>query len=113
MDDFDFDEEENGSSSIKLDIDVLVRLIGQDEPMVCRTTISLPLALIENEDDVDVLELYMTQAEMFILEVLDTVSEHRFLFRDSRENVHIAVRDQVQCISILAPDLDTIANLTD
>lgn len=93
-------------STVSIDVILSVYLKDRDDPIQTPVTYEIPKDVLKDEGDE--LSDFMQVCLQHILQTIDTVREHRLIFSDRRFNKFIFLTDEVQGISILAPDEETI-----
>jgi hypothetical protein len=98
----------NGDPKVRVNVDVLVYLKYREEPIRQLVTFELdPTHLDEDQE----LEDFMQIALRHVLATIDVVREHRLILSDERFNKGVFLTEQIQAISILAPDEETLLGL--
>lgn len=82
-----------------------VYLKGRDEPVAVNATFELRKETLEDGKE---LEGMMQIATNHLMATLDVVREHRFILSDERFNKFVFLTEEMQAVSILAPDRDTL-----
>jgi 1,2-phenylacetyl-CoA epoxidase PaaB subunit len=88
-----------------IDVAEEVYLKGREEPVRVNTTFELRKDSINRETPV---EDVMGMATSHCLATFDVRAEHRYILSDQRHNKFIFLTDEVQGVSILAPDESTV-----
>lgn len=99
------EETTDDTEHVELDLMIEFYLKGRDDPMPTFATIRFAKEKISAEKVVqDVMDFTLH----FLLSVLDTVGEHRYVVRDQRRNVAVILTSEIQAFSVLAPDEDQL-----
>ena len=93
-------------NTFTIDVEQEVYLRNRDEPVRVNTTFELLKESIDKDEPV---VSVMNFATHHLLNTIDVVKEHRYMLSDSRHNKFIFLTDQIQAVSILAPDEKTIS----
>lgn len=80
-------------------------LKGKEDPVHFAATFELRRDVLVEDAE---LESFMDIAVKHVLGTLDTVGEHRLIFSDDHFNKFVAITDQVQAVSILAPSEEAL-----
>ncbi|MDE2101185.1 MAG: hypothetical protein KGL39_28325 [Patescibacteria group bacterium] len=105
MSEFDFELDDIAKNiTVRMQLEFYLR--NRQDPLQVFSAFEVPRDALEDEEDpVDILMFYMESA---ILTVIDTRGEERMVFTDERNTKYVVMRDEIQAISALAPDLETI-----
>jgi hypothetical protein len=92
--------------TFSIDIPQEIYLRYRDEPIHINSTFELRKDSIDNPDAP--LQEVMHMATSHLLSTIDVVREHRYILSDRRHNKFILLTDELQGVSILAPDEQTV-----
>lgn len=101
-------EDATGTDMVMADITYLVYLKGRDEPVNFNATLQFSREHLHEGTE---LQNLMDLAASHVLGTIDIVREHRYILSDRRFNKGIFLTDEIQAISILAPDEDHLKNI--
>lgn len=82
-----------------------VYLKHRESPVNVNATFEIRKEVLKDGSE---LESLMQVAANHILSTIDVVAEHRLIFSDERFNKMFFMTDEIQAVSILAPDEETI-----
>ena len=102
--------ETNGpdGETAQIDVTYLVYLHGREDPVNVPATFDLRKEILNEGKE---LENFAQVAVNHILGTIDIVREHRLIFSDRLFNKFIFLTDQVQAVSVLVPDEQTLLRL--
>lgn len=94
------------SELMVIDLPFEFYLKGRDDPVVIPTSWQIRREILNDEGDelMDFMQLCL----LSMLEVIDTVGQHRIVLSDRKFNKSVILTDQVQGISLLAPEEETV-----
>lgn len=96
---------DNTEETFVIDLPQEIYLSGRDDPIRVNSTFELRKEMIDKDCPVaDVMSI----ATKHLLATIDVVSEHRYILSDSRDNKFIFMTSELQAVSILAPDEETV-----
>ena len=99
-------KQDETDETFQIDIPQEIYLRHRDEPIHINSTFVLRKDSIEQPDSP--LEEVMHMATSHLLSTIDVVREHRYILSDQRHNKFILLTDELQGVSILAPDESTV-----
>lgn len=96
------------SDTEAIDFDIMVEfyLRHRDDPLYRLMSVSVSPSAIERHGSEAVIHTIMVQATTDLLDSIDTKGQTRFVVVDAKHNHHIVMVDELQSITILAPDED-------
>ena len=89
----------------EIDIEYFIYLKQREDPINFIATFDLRKEVLREGQE---LEDMMQVAAQHILATIDVVGEHRLIFSDSKFNKFISMTEEVQGISIMAPEEETL-----
>lgn len=94
-----------GGETIQQTIQYEVYLRGREEPISLNVSFELRKELFEEGQELDNL---MQMATQHLLGTIDVVREHRWILSDEKFNKFVILADELQAVSILAPEEKTL-----
>lgn len=93
------------SETFTIDLDQLVYLRDREEPINVNTTFEIQRETMDADRP---MECLMEIATNHLLRTIDVVREHRYILSDRRHNTFVFMTDEIQSVSLLAPDESTL-----
>jgi hypothetical protein len=93
------------AETFTIDLAQEIYLRGREEPMRINSTFEIRKETLTEGHEIEDL---MSIATTHLLATIDVVREHRYILSDRRFNKFISLTDEIQAVSILAPDEDTL-----
>lgn len=93
-----------GTDKVTLDVHYEVYLRYRDDPILVLATFELDRSIFTSADEP--FDVFIRMAQGHVLGNIDT-HEHRLVFEDGKSNTGIGLTDEIQWISILAPEKET------
>lgn len=99
------DTDGGSSDLLKHTVTYEIYLKGREDPVRTNATFEFKKEMLTEGQE---LEDFMQVAVNHLLTTIDIVREHRYMLSDERFNKFIALTDEMQAVSILAPDEETL-----
>ena len=90
-----------------IDLEQEIYLRYRDEPLRVNTTFELLKESINTDEPVASVVNFATH---HLMNTIDVVREHRYMLSDGRHNKFVFMTDDIQAVSILAPDEATVTS---
>lgn len=96
---------DDATETFTIDLAQSVYIKGREEPINVNTTFVINKETIDADQPMASL---MEIATNHLLRTIDVVREHRYILSDGRHSTFVFMTDEIQSVSLLAPDEETL-----